>query len=192
MKYILVFIIMTLSGAAMGNNISNSSDTQNAYSFSFDDISTTDKIKLSDYQGKVIMVVNTASLCGFTKQYSELEELYKQYKDTGFVIIAVPSNDFGKQEPSSNSEIKKFCETNFNITFPIASKVHVQTNESHPFFIWTRENLGFLSGPKWNFYKYLIGRDGKLITYFSSFTKPTSKKLVKALQEALKNGQEEH
>ena len=183
MKHIpLLLTLLFLSGATMANTPS----TQNsAYDFSFKDISGTNQINLADYKGKVIMVVITASLCGFTKQYSELQELYAQYKDKGFVLIAVPSNDFGKQEPGSSSEIKTFCETNFNITFPIAEKVHVQSKMSHPFFAWTRQELGFLSGPKWNFYKYIIGKDGKIITYFSSFTKPMSKKITKVIEEAL-------
>ena len=174
---IAAFILLFLSGGAMANN--------NAYDFSFTNIDGVNKLNLSDYSGKVVMVVNTASLCGFTKQYSELQELYDKYKDRGFVIVAVPSNDFGKQEPGSSSEIKTFCETNFGITFPIAEKVDVKGKMSHPFFVWTREELGFLSGPKWNFYKYLIGKDGKLITYFSSFTKPMSKKITKAIEENL-------
>ena len=157
----------------------------NAYDFSFQSISGTSKIDLADYKDKVIMIVNTASLCGFTKQYTELQELYSQYKDQGFVLIAVPSNDFGKQEPGSSAEIKTFCETNFNIRFPIAEKIHVQGKTSHPFFVWTRQELGFLSGPKWNFYKYIIGKDGQLITYFSSFTKPMSKKITKVIEDAL-------
>ncbi len=159
--------------------------TNNAYNYSFQDISNTKQINLADYKNKVIMIVNTASLCGFTKQYTELQALYTKYKDRGFVLIAVPSDDFGKQEPGSNAEIKTFCETNFNITFPITEKLHVHNKMSHPFFSWTRQELGFLSGPKWNFYKYIIGKDGKLISYFSSFTKPTSKKIIKVIEGAL-------
>lgn len=158
---------------------------KNAYDFSFKSINGSSAINLSDYKGKVIMVVNTASLCGFTKQYSELQELYDKYKEQGLVVIAVPSNDFGKQEPGSSAEIQTFCETNFGITFPIAEKVTVQGKMSDPFFAWTRAELGFLSGPKWNFYKYLIGKDGTLITYFSSFTKPMSKKITKTIEENL-------
>lgn len=157
----------------------------NAYSFSFSDISETNQIKLESYKGKVMMIVNTASLCGFTKQYSELQELYDKYRDEGFVIIAVPSNDFGKQEPGPNSEIQTFCETNFNIKFPITAKIHVTGKTSHPFFEWSRKELGFLSGPKWNFYKYIIDKNGKLIAYFSSFTKPMSKKITKVIEEAI-------
>ena len=181
MKHIITIItLLFLSGATMANTHTN------AYDFSFKDISGEKQINLSDYKDKVIMIVNTASLCGFTTQYTELQELYDKYKDKGFVLIAVPSNDFGKQEPGSSAEIKTFCETNFNITFPITEKVHVSSKASHPFFAWSRQELGFLSGPKWNFYKYVIGKDGKLIAYFSSFTKPMSTKVTKLIEEALK------
>lgn len=162
-----------------------SEDNTNAYSFSFQKIDNTGPLSLASYKGKLIMVVNTASLCGFTKQYTELQTLYETYKDKGLVIIAVPSNNFGGQEPGANEEIKTFCEMNFNITFPIAAKVDVQSDRSHPFFQWTRKELGMLSGPKWNFYKYLIDKDGKLITWFSSFTKPTSKKVIKLIEDNL-------
>jgi glutathione peroxidase len=157
----------------------------NAYDFSFQKIDGSGELKLSSYRDKVVMVVNTASLCGFTKQYTDLEKLYKQYKDKGFEIIAVPSNDFGKQEPGTNTEIQNFCEVNFNISFPIAEKVDVNGKGSHPFFVWTRENLGGLSGPKWNFYKYIIGKDGKILGWFSSMTSPTSKRITKLIEENL-------
>lgn len=158
---------------------------QNAYDFSFKSIDEASEIKLSDFKGKLIMVVNTASLCGFTKQYKELENLYKKYRDKGLVIIAVPSNNFGGQEPKSNSEIKTFCETNFGIDFPIAAKVDVQSNKSHPFFVWTREKFGWISGPKWNFYKYLIGKDGEPVAWFSPLRKPTSKVITKVIEQHL-------
>ena len=155
---------------------------ENAYDFSFQKIDGSGALRLSDYKGKLIMVVNTASLCGFTKQYADLEKLYGLYKDKGFVIIAVPSNDFGKQEPASNGEIKDFCEVNFNISFPIAEKVSVKGANSHPFFVWTNAKFGYLSGPKWNFYKYLISPDGKLIEWFSSVSSPTSSKITKLIE----------
>ena len=179
---ITVLIILFLSGGAVAEKHDS---YDNAYDFSFTHIDGVQRINLSDYKNKLIMIVNTASLCGFTKQYAELQELYDKYKDQGLVIIAAPSNDFGQQEPGSAAEIKTFCETNFGITFLISEKTHVQSNNSHPFFVWTRAKLGFLSGPKWNFYKYLISKDGKLITYFSSFTKPMSKKITKIIEENL-------
>ena len=158
---------------------------ETVYNLSFQKIDGSGPLNLSDYKNKVVMIVNTASLCGFTKQYAELQTLYETYKDKGFVIIAVPSNDFGKQEPGTGEEIKTFCETNFNITFPIAAKVDVEGKNSHPFFELTRKEFGSLSGPKWNFYKYLVGKDGKLINWFSSFSKPMSKKITKVIEENL-------
>lgn len=182
MKHILALLLsLFISLSAAGGTMQKES----VYNLSFQKIDESGPINLSDYKDKVILVVNTASLCGFTKQYAELQTLYETYKDKGLVIIAVPSNDFGKQEPGSGAEIKSFCETNFNITFPITSKVDVEGKNSHPFFSLTRKEFGFLSGPKWNFYKYLIGKDGKLITWFSSFTKPMSKKMTHIIEENL-------
>jgi len=174
----LVIILLSLI-------VSRGTMADNVYDFSFQKIDGSGELKLSDYKGKLIIVVNTASLCGFTKQYSALESLYKKYKDKGFVIIAVPSNDFGDQEPANDGEIKNFCEVNFNITFPIAQKVNVSGESSHPFFVWTREKLGFLSGPKWNFYKYIITPDGRLIEWYSSMTKPDASKIIKIIEENL-------
>lgn len=178
-KFILIISLTFIKVDAMA------SDVKNAYDFSFNAIDGKNKIDLSSHQGKLIMVVNTASLCGFTKQYSELQQLYETYKDRGFVLIAVPSNDFGKQEPGSSQEIKSFCETNFGITFPITEKVQVTGDNADPFFVWTRSQLGVLSGPKWNFYKYLIDKNGKIITWFSSYTKPLSPKIIKIIEENL-------
>ncbi|MGV2432020.1 MAG UNVERIFIED_CONTAM: glutathione peroxidase [Rickettsiaceae bacterium] len=154
------------------------------YEFTFQKIDG-GEIKLSDYKGKLIMIVNTASKCGFTKQYAALQELYTKYQDRGLVIIGVPSNNFGSQEPGTDGEIKNFCESNFNITFPMASKVDVKGDNSHPFFIWIRQKLGPLSGPKWNFYKYLISKEGDPIDYFASVTKPDAKKVINTIEQNL-------
>ncbi len=131
------------------------------------------------------MIVNTASHCGFTPQYTALEALYNKYKDRGFVIIGVPSNDFGGQEPGSNEEIAKFCKVNFGVTFPMTSKEVVSGDNAHPFFIWARNELGFGSAPKWNFHKYLIDRKGNMVDYFYSTTKPDSKKIEDAIEKLL-------
>lgn len=176
LRKIIILLSLILSEGAVADNV---------YDFSFQKIDGSGEIKLSSYKGKVIMVVNTASLCGFTKQYADLEKLYQQYKNKGFEIIAVPSNDFGKQEPGSSEEIQNFCEVNFDISFPIAEKVDVKGEKSHPFFVWTRENLGGLSGPKWNFYKYIIGKDGEILGWFSSMASPASKKIIKLIEENL-------
>lgn len=175
-RVIFLVIIFSIYGTAMATN---------AYDFEFNNIDGKSKIKLKDYNGKLILVVNTASLCGFTKQYADLEAIWQKYKDKGLVLIAVPSNNFGHQEPASNQEIAQFCEVNFNITFLIAEKVDVVGNNSHPFFNWTRQKFGWLSGPKWNFYKYIIGKDGELITWFAAFTSPSSSKITKVIDQNL-------
>jgi glutathione peroxidase len=156
-----------------------------AYDFQFKTLSEQATIKLSDYKGKVILIVNTASKCGFTPQYAALEKLYKTYKDRGLVILGVPSNDFGQQEPGTNQEIAHFCQINYGVTFPMTAKVDVIGKTAHPFFVWARETLGFGSAPKWNFYKYLVDRQGKLIDYYTSVTKPDSEKFIKAVEAAL-------
>lgn len=157
---------------------------KNAFDFSFKSIDGKN-MPLSSYKGKLIMVVNTASLCGFTKQYSELQELYSKYKDKGFVIIGVPSNDFGGQEPEDEKAIKKFCEINYNITFPMTEKYSVKGENAHPFYKWAEEEKGGLAAPKWNFHKYLISPEGEIIDWFFSSTSPTSGKVIKAVEENL-------
>ena len=142
-------------------------------------------INLNEYKGKVVLLVNVASKCGFTKQYSGLQTLYEKYKDNGFVVIAIPSNQFGGQEPGSNKEIKDFCETNFNITFPIADKVNVKGENAHDIYKWAKKNYGQSTVPKWNFHKILINQDGKIEDTFASFTKPTSNKIIKKIEQLL-------
>ncbi len=156
-----------------------------AYDFSFTSINENRKLSLVDFKGKVIVIVNTASKCGFTSQYTDLEKIYEEYKGKGLVIIGVPSNDFGGQEPGSNDEIKAFCQLNYMVTFPMAQKEKVSGDNAHPFFIWAKEILGFGTGPKWNFHKYLISRQGKLIDYFHSTTSPQSDRFKTAIEKAL-------
>jgi glutathione peroxidase len=156
-----------------------------AYDYSFTTLIGEKPLPLSQFKGKVILIVNTASQCGFTKQYDGLQKLYNQYNDKGFVILGVPSNDFGSQEPGSSDEIAQFCKLNYGVTFPMASKQVVSGNAAHPFYLWAREMLGFGTAPKWNFHKYLIGRDGVLIDYFNSTTAPDNDRLVKAVSDAL-------
>ena len=141
-------------------------------------------IELSDYKGKNILIVNVASNCDFALQYTELEKLYKEYKED-LVVIAFPSNEFGKQEPGTNEEIKTFCDGNFNITFPIAQKTTVKGKEKHPLYKWltnSKLNGWNNSKPKWNFYKYLVNKKGQLVNSYSSKTKPYSKKITKFLK----------
>lgn len=158
---------------------------KNAYDFSFKTLVGDEAMPLKDYKGKVLLVVNTASNCGFTKQYDGLEKLYNKYKDQGFVVIGVPSNDFGKQEPGSDKEIASFCKLNFGVTFPMASKEVVSGDKAHPFYAWATNTLGFGSAPKWNFHKYLINRKGDAVDFFYSTTSPNSSRLKSAIERAL-------
>jgi glutathione peroxidase len=155
-----------------------------AYDFSFKKIEGGD-MPLSEFKGKVIMVVNTASLCGFTGQFKDLQELYDKYESKGLVIVGVPANDFGGQEPKNNSEIKTFCETKFAVTFPLTEKEKVTGDNAHPFYKWAAQSLGMGSKPKWNFHKYLIDRNGKLVDYFNSPTSPTSDRVKNAIEKLL-------
>ena len=141
-------------------------------------------MNLADYENKVLVVVNVASRCGFTPQYSDLQKVWEDYKDKDVIIIGVPTNNF-KQEPGSNKEIKDFCETNFNINFPMTEKIDVIGKNAHPFFKWARENYGNGAIPKWNFHKIIIGKDGKVANTFSSITRPSSEKFRKAIEKLI-------
>ena len=156
-----------------------------AYDFNFNGIDG-NKIELSDYRNKVIVVVNVASRCGYTPQYEGLQTLYNKYKAKNLVVIGVPTNNF-KQEPGSNSEIKDFCETNFGVNFPMTEKIAVLGNNAHPFYKWAKDNYGMGAIPKWNFHKIIIGRDGKVSNTFASFTKPMSKKFLESIEKEIKN-----
>ena len=144
-----------------------------------------EELNLQKFRGKIILLVNVASKCGFTKQYTGLQKLYESFKDRGLVVIGIPSNQFGGQEPGSNTEIKEFCETNFNITFPIADKVNVKGENAHVIYRWAKKNYGQSTVPKWNFHKILINQDGKIEDTFASFTKPTSNKIIKKIEQLL-------
>jgi glutathione peroxidase len=131
------------------------------------------------------LIVNTASKCGFTGQYEGLEKLYTTYKDKGLVVIGVPSNDFGAQEPGTSEEIAKFCKLNYGVSFPMTSKEIVSGDEAHSFYKYASEALGFGTAPKWNFHKYLVNRKGVLVDYFNSTTSPDSASIKTAIESAL-------
>ena len=154
------------------------------FDFDIKDINE-ENFALKNLKDKTVLLVNVASNCGFTKQYSELQELYEKYNEKGLVVLGVPSNQFGGQEPGSNNEIKDFCETNFNITFPMTTKIDVKGDNAHPIYLWAKENYGNAAVPKWNFHKILINRQGKIEDTYSSFTKPMSKKLTSKIEEIL-------
>lgn len=157
----------------------------NAYDYSFDSLIDNQIISLADFKGRVIMVVNTASKCGFTPQYAGLEKLYQTYRERGFVIIGVPSNDFGKQEPGTEITIADFCRINYGVSFPMTKKTPVSGKQAHPFYQWAKQQAGFGSAPKWNFHKYLINRHGALTHYFYSTTAPNAKRVINAIESAL-------
>ena len=169
----------------MGLFTSSAQARGSALRFSFDALVSDETIRLSDHKGKVILIVNTASKCGFTGQYTGFEQLYQTYKEFGFVVIGVPSNNFGGQEPGIPEEIAKFCEFNYRVSFPMTAKYHVKGKDAHPFYQWAKKELGFVTAPKWNFHKYLIDRHGKLVDYFHSTTKPDSDRLISAVERAL-------
>ncbi len=154
-----------------------------AYDFDFTTLMGEMPMPLSLYKGKVLLVVNTASQCGYTPQYKGLQALFDAYKDKGLIIVGVPSNDFGGQEPGSAEEIKKFCELNYGVTFPMASKQVVSGAGAHPFYAWSSAALG--SAPKWNFHKILIDKNGKPISAFPSSVTPDSDVLKSAIEGLL-------
>ena len=159
-------------------------NAKSAYNFEFDSIEG-GIISLSDYKGDVILIVNTASECGFTRQYEGLQSLWNEYKEDGLVVIGIPSNDFGGQEPGTNDQIKRFCTVNFNINFPMAAKTFVKGEKAHPFYKWVNDELGWRAIPKWNFHKYLIARDGSLQESFSSVVSANSSKLREKIFQLL-------
>ena len=142
-------------------------------------------LDLSSFKGKTILIVNVASKCGFTNQYDDLQNLYDIYNKRGLVVLGIPSNQFGCQEPASESEIKDFCKTNFNITFPMTSKYDVKGDKAHPVYSWAKETYGRSAIPKWNFHKILIDKNGNVVDTFASFTNPTSDKIKKKIEQIL-------
>ena len=155
-----------------------------AYDFTFQSIDGT-PLPFRAFAGKAVLVVNTASQCGFTPQYAALEELWKKYQGRGFVLLGVPSNDFGGQEPGTSAEIKTFCETNFSVDFPLTEKVHVKGPDAHPFYKWASAQVGLAGQPRWNFHKFLIDPQGHLADWFATPTSPTADKVLKAVEKVL-------
>ena len=153
------------------------------YDLSIESI-TGEMINFNDYKNKAVLIVNTASYCGFTKQYNELQELWDLYKVKGLIVLGVPSNSFN-QEKNSNTDVKEFCEVNFNINFPLTAITEVKGENAHDLFKWAKDNHGKSAVPKWNFHKILINKEGKIEDTFASFTNPMSKKITKKLEKIL-------
>ena len=162
---------------------SNANYEEIFYDFKINSISG-DIIDLNDYRGKPVLVVNTASYCGFTKQYADMQKLWEKYKDKGLIVLGVPSNSFN-QEKKNNDEVKEFCEVNFSINFPITEITDVKGDNAHEIYKWAKENHGKSAVPKWNFYKILINKEGKIEDTYASITNPTSKKITKKIESLL-------
>lgn len=155
-----------------------------AHDFSFD-LTNGERLELSDLRGKAVLVVNTASKCGFTKQYGPLQALHQRFQDHGLVVIGVPSSDFGSQELTTDAEISQFVSQSFSVTFPITTKTKVKDPGAHPFYQWAGQQVGFLGRPKWNFHKYLIDGDGQMVNWFSTMTSPDAPSLHSAIEAVL-------
>ncbi|MDH3232363.1 MAG: glutathione peroxidase [Alphaproteobacteria bacterium] len=157
----------------------------NAHDFTFETLDGRGEIALRDFAGHAVLVVNTASFCGFTPQYADLEALWQRYRDQGLVVLGVPSNDFGAQEPGSAQDIADFCAANYSTSFPMTAKVPVIGGHAHPLYAWIAGELGEDAAPKWNFHKYLIGPDGELAGAWPSKVAPLDDALTQAVEAAL-------
>lgn len=183
MKLILfilgIFIFLSLYSSPV-----HAQESNDIYEFDVQDIDG-NSVSLSDHEGKVLLIVNTASRCGFTRQYKPLEELYQKYKNQGFVVLGFPANNFMNQEPGTNEEIKNFCSLTYKTTFPLFSKISVKGKDIHPLYQYLTTQDKFPGDITWNFNKFLIGKDGKVAGRFSTRTDPLDSKVVLAIENQL-------
>lgn len=161
--------------------------SRNLYDFTMKAINGKEK-SLSEYKGNVLLIVNVASQCGYTPQYKDLEAAYRKYKDKGFYVLAFPANNFGSQEPGTDDEIKEFCETNYDVTFDLFSKISVKGDDQHPLYHYITKESPFPGEVKWNFQKYLVDRQGNIVAMFPSRTKPTEKEIEQKIEALLGGG----
>ena len=179
--------VAALAGVNANKGAKESVKVASIYDFVMKDIDGRE-VKMSDFRGKVLLIVNVASRCGYTPQYEGLQSTYLKYKDQGLVILGFPANNFGSQEPGTNEEIKTFCSTKYNVTFPIFSKISVKGEDKHPFYQYLtakESNPQYAGEITWNFNKFLIGRDGKVIARFDSKDRPEDQKVTAAIEQAL-------
>ena len=176
--FILIIMITFL-----GNNATAKYEKL-AYDFTFKDLDG-NALSLAEFKNKVIIAINVASQCGFTSQYEDMQKVWENYQAKDVIMLGIPANDFGQQEPGTNKEIKNFCEAKFAITFPMTEKVSVKGTDAHPFYIWAKENHGKSAVPKWNFHKIIINKEGKIEKTFSSITNPSSKKFKEVIENLL-------
>ena len=175
----ILIIMITL----LGNNATAKYEKL-AYDFTFKDLDG-NTLSLAEFKNKVIIAINVASQCGFTSQYEDMQKVWENYQAKDVIMLGIPSNDFGQQEPGTNKEIKNFCEAKFGITFPITEKISVKGTDAHPLYIWAKENHGKSAVPKWNFHKIIINKEGKIEKTFSSITNPSSKKFKEVIENLL-------
>ena len=180
-KILLIVFMISFFNTNVSGNYENL-----AYDFEFKNLNG-GVLSLSKFKNKIIIIVNVASKCGFTNQYKDLQKVWEKYNKKGIVVLGIPSNDFGKQEPGSSEEIKDFCVANFGITFPMTEKVTVKGDLAHPFYLWAKKNHGKSAIPKWNFHKIIIGKDGKVFETFTSITNLTSKKFISILDNLIES-----
>jgi glutathione peroxidase len=183
MRFILLAILTIFLGF---DSMAENQSKINAHSFSFKSAIKDEEINLSNYKDKVVLIVNTASECGFTGQYANMETLWDEYKEKGLVVIAVPSNDFGGQEPGTEAQICEFASSKYDVSFPITAKYNVKGDNAHEFYKWANKEVGFVGSPKWNFHKYLIDKKGNISEWYSSPTKPDSDKIKKKIEDLIK------
>jgi glutathione peroxidase len=181
-------IALVLAGGALAAALAlaappATATAKTAYDFKFDGL-TGGQVPFSAYKGKVVMVVNTASKCGFTPQYEGLQKLYDARKTKNFVIVGVPSGDFNGQELGSSKEIAEFCKLNYGVTFPMATKNSVVGDAAHPFYKWAQSSFGDAAKPKWNFHKIVLGKNGKVVAAFGSRTSPDDPAIAAAIDKA--------
>jgi glutathione peroxidase len=185
MKAVILFtMFFAFSAVACAQQYENAGEMKNVHHFS---VATIDGVQkaLAEYEGQVLLLVNTASKCGFTPQYKGLQELYTRYADRGFRILAFPANDFGAQEPGSNEEIKEFCEMNFGVTFDMFSKISVKGSDMHPLYAWLTQESEFKGDIRWNFTKFLVDGDGKVIARYETRVDPLDAAVTEKLEAAL-------
>ncbi len=176
--------LQTSPAYAQERGLLMASKTTSLYDFTMLDIDGK-PVNLGQYRGKVLLLVNTASFCGNTPQYSDLQSLYEQYHDKGFEILAFPANNFGQQEPGSNEEIKSFCFTKYSLTFPLFSKISVKGTDKHPLYQYLTEQSPYSGEVEWNFQKYLVDRSGNIVGRFHHRTKPSAPEVVKEVERTL-------
>ncbi|HEY0081483.1 MAG TPA: glutathione peroxidase [Pyrinomonadaceae bacterium] len=187
MALLLVKASGATAGANAGANGAGKGTAKTVYDFTLKDSKGKD-VKLEEFRGRVVMLVNVASKCGYTPQYEGLQKIYERYKDRGFTILGFPANNFGAQEPGTNEEIQEFCRINYGVTFPIFSKISVKGDDQHPLYKYLTEretNPNFAGQIKWNFNKFLVGRDGRILARFDSADKPEDAKVTQAIEAAL-------